>query len=706
MKIVDTKTTIFSCIFGMLIALLSLLSCINGSDLFAGGGIGGTGITIGQIDAFGSVVVNDIRFASDEAGIFVNGQPAAESDLRIGMIVEIKGRVSADKTTGVAENIVYEKDLQGPVSKITVIDGETKELLVLGQTVVISRTQTRFDEPAISFDTVEINNMIEVSGFIDSNSGLRATWITLADSLSEIEIKGTVSNLDEEDKTFIINGSLVDYGNADTSELQGGMPLNGQFVSVKGQSIGQSGELIADDVAPADDQPEVSEGDHLHVAGFITTVRASSEFVIEFELGRWPIGVTDQTQFENGSVGDINPDKSVAVEGTVNAFGFLEAQRIIFRTDYTEDYAKAIAVGPNGNIYVAGYSESQTSDFDFMTIKYDVNGNRLWVRHYDAGYFDEDMATAIAIDTQGNIYVTGYSEADGTDYDFSTIKYDPSGNVLWTKTYDSGIGDTDVATAIALNSTGYVYVTGYSKTNTSDFDYVTIRYDSDGNATFFASHDGSGMEDKARGIAVDQNGNVYVTGHSMTDNDDFDFLTVKYNPSGNVLWSKTYDSGISDIDMATAIALDSSGNAYVAGYAMTDSSDFDYVTVRYDPDGNATFFASYDGAGMEDAAQGIVVDNTGNVYITGSSNHPDTELDYLTIKYDDNGSLLWASRYNNADMDDAAQSIALNNQGKPIVTGYSNGQYSDCDFTTIMYYEPAANSEEIEWIDRYDGSYD
>ena len=601
MRIIDMKSKSIRSIFAKLFILLFLLSCGSGGggeSYLAGGGIGGTGVISGAITAFGSVVVNDVAIATTNATITVNGDPASENDLKIGMIVKVKGQFEADRLTGTAESIVYDKDLQGPISNITVIDDRTKELAVLGQTVVIDRTLTRFEEPAISYDTVAIDDVIEVSGLMDSSAVFRATWIKLADNPDEFEVDGMIRMLDQNNETFMINDLIVDYSNADTSELPGGVPQEGQLVSAMGKEIGQSGELIADAVVPDDMQPQASEGDYAKIEGFITSVDLSSEYVLEFEVDRWSVAVTDQTVFENGSLSDIQPDRNVEVEGKVNASGLLVAEKIIFQIDYTEDFAKAVAQGPNGNIYVTGYTKGQTTDFDYMTVKYDAAGNRQWVRHFDAGYFDEDRAEAIAVDGAGNVYVSGSTE---------------------------------------------------------------------------------------------------------TNDNELDFLTVKYDPSGNELWAETYDFGIGDDDVATAIALDNAGNAYVTGYSQTSDSDFDYVTVTYDPFGNANFFARYDGSGLEDKAWGIIVDNSGNVYITGSSKDPDTDFDYLTVKYNDSGIYQWDTRYDGAAMEDAAQAISLDNQGNFIVSGYSKGKYSGYDFASIMYEEPGANIVEIKWIDRYDG---
>src|SRR5207245_295507 len=103
-----------------------------------------------------------------------------------------------------------------------------------------------------------------------------------------------------------------------------------------------------------------------------------------------------------------------------------------------------------------------------------------WVARYNGPGNYEDKATAIALDAAGNVYVTGGSWGSGTDFDYATIKYDSNGNQLWVARYNSGNGG-DSATAIAVDGAGNVYVTGWSSGGSTLIDYATIKYDSNGN---------------------------------------------------------------------------------------------------------------------------------------------------------------------------------------------------------------------------------
>jgi hypothetical protein len=352
-----------------------------------------------------------------------------------------------------------------------------------------------------------------------------------------------------------------------------------------------------------------------------------------------------------------------------------------------KDMSSAIAVDASGNIYVTGQSYGSGTYPDYATIKYDTNGNQLWVARYNGPGNSGDYAEAIAVDTSGNVYVTGWSVGSGTHIDYATVKYDANtGEQLWVARYNGPANDWDDAYAIAVDGSGNVYVTGLSVGSGTSYDYATVKYDTNGNQLWVARYNGPGnSDDYAEAIAVDGSGNVYVTGRS---DGSPDYATIKYDTNGNQLWVARYNGPASNIDFAYAIAVDGSGNVYVTGKSIGIGTDGDYATIKYDTSGNELWVARYNGPGdySSDLAQAIAVDGSGNVYVTGYSIGSGTSYDYATVKYDTNGNQLWVARYNGpGNSDDHAEAIAVDTSGNAYVTGGSWGSGSRSDYATIKY---------------------
>jgi hypothetical protein len=370
-----------------------------------------------------------------------------------------------------------------------------------------------------------------------------------------------------------------------------------------------------------------------------------------------------------------------------------------------EDVAHAIATDDSGNVYVTGQSQDATcDDYDYVTMKYDPSGSQLWVQRYDGPGNSNDGASAIAVDGSGNVYVTGYSVGSGTNYDYTTIKYDHNGNQLWVQGYNGPGNDWDRAWAIAVDGSGNVNITGYSYGTAGgamNSDYATIKYSSFGNQLWVQRYNGpTNGDDYAYAIATDGSGNVYITGTSWGGWGS-DYCTIKYSPNGNQLWVKRYNGPGNSNDDAFAVAVDGSGNVYVTGRSMGSGTIYDYATIKYDTDGNELWAKRYNGPGDSwDWARTIAVDGSGNVYVTGYSIGSGTYEDYATIKYDNNGNELWVKRYNGPgnNRDDAC-AIALDGSGNVYVTGVSFGSGTSFDYATIKYDN---NGNEL-WVKRYNG---
>ena len=183
-----------------------------------------------------------------------------------------------------------------------------------------------------------------------------------------------------------------------------------------------------------------------------------------------------------------------------------------------------------GNVYVTGYSGAgPTTGFDYATPKYNSLGEQQWIARYSGPGNQTDEAAAIAIDDFGNVYVTGESLNSEANLDYATIKYNSAGQEQWVARYNGPANRHDAARAITLDSSGNVYVTGSSEAEVSGTDYATVKYNSDGQEQWVVRYNGAGnFDDDAYAIAVDGSGNVYVTGRSWGSGGNFDYATIKY----------------------------------------------------------------------------------------------------------------------------------------------------------------------------------
>src|SRR3990172_5334415 len=161
------------------ITMFALVACGTGDPGgLAGGGIGGTGISVGKITAFGSVFVNGVEFETTGATITIDGQTAmnGQDDLEIGMIVAVEGTFNVDGGRGTAKSINFKDNLEGPV---TSLNTTAQTLTVLGQTVIVDAATEIYDASGarVTLDNIVTGNNVEVSGFTDAEGAIHATYI-------------------------------------------------------------------------------------------------------------------------------------------------------------------------------------------------------------------------------------------------------------------------------------------------------------------------------------------------------------------------------------------------------------------------------------------------------------------------------------------------------------------------------------------------
>ncbi len=359
-----------------------------------------------------------------------------------------------------------------------------------------------------------------------------------------------------------------------------------------------------------------------------------------------------------------------------------------------DDKAYALILDKHGNVYVTGESDFGGSKADIITIKYDATGTLQWVKRWNGNYNGRDAGYAIALSPdEALVYVTG--ETDGgksKKADYVTVVYDAIGLEYWSTTYNGPSSKIDKAYAIAVDpNSGDVVVTGES--DGAKADYATVGYDPTLHTQkWVARYDASGKTDYAFAVKIDASGNVYVTGASDSLITKFDYATVKYTSAGAFVWDKRYNAA-NKKDYAYDLALDNNGNIYVTGASEGAKTGLDYATLKYDPAGTMVWSAvnRYEGK-KKDIARSIVVCDAGDkVFVTGSSDQgTGRKLDYLTLKIDATTGIKdpsWPGRYNGTGLaDDIAYSVAVRPKDCCLIlTGTSfGGATPKLDLVTIQ----------------------
>ncbi|HEX2605730.1 MAG TPA: SBBP repeat-containing protein [Flavisolibacter sp.] len=360
-----------------------------------------------------------------------------------------------------------------------------------------------------------------------------------------------------------------------------------------------------------------------------------------------------------------------------NSLGTLQWVQTYNGGSNAADQPGGLAVDGAGNVYVSinsGYISGSTSTTQIVTRKYSTAGAILWTSYFLRPDLLPAGSNGIAVDASGNVYITGYTIVDALAYDYMTIKYASDGTQLWMNTYNGAANSSDMSLFIALDPAGNVYITGQSigqqrtklGIRLTYYDYVTFKYAPDGTQLWRQSYNGSSHHDIPKGLFVDNVGNVYVTGQSDNGTNQ-DFATVKYSTDGLQQWVVRYNGPANGNDGARGIVADNSGNVTVTGYTDIGGGNYNYATIRYNASGIQQWISQYNGTGNgADVATAIGSDIYGSIYVTGESVGT-AGYDYVTVKYSSSGGQLWLQRYNGtAGTADKATALAILNPTGPV----------------------------------------
>ncbi len=398
--------------------------------------------------------------------------------------------------------------------------------------------------------------------------------------------------------------------------------------------------------------------------------------------------------------------------------------------------AFAVAVDETGHAYVTGASREFGGNPDYATLKYDADGDTVWVRRYNSVGNEFDLGRDLLPDPDGNLYVTGapvtikYTPEGETLWvyehfgelfrlafdgqgnivgagtvlgDIRTVKLSPDGALIWGNLYSGPANDSDKGNDLALDSEGNILVAGESwgLTDPGDdtqWNYTTLKYDP-GGALLWARHYNGPADpldvpsDHAFAVAVDEDDNVYVSGWSDSVDDRTQCLTIKYSPDGETLWERRYpESG--PAGAACYDLLYDHGNLYAA--ARGGGGD---TLLKYDLGGNLQWSRMYAHTAIfATKPPRLAADTTGNVYVTSVNSVG--RADYVVLKYMPDGERAWEYLYPGygENTGHEAADIAVDAGGNVYVTGgtIGGGACPGSDYLTLKLSQPPPTAGEPE----------
>jgi uncharacterized delta-60 repeat protein len=344
-----------------------------------------------------------------------------------------------------------------------------------------------------------------------------------------------------------------------------------------------------------------------------------------------------------------------------------------------------MVVDATGNLYIAGTKFPAGGYYHFITLKYNTSGQVLWEASYEGPYGD-DRSTALVVDSSGNVFVTGISADSNFNYDYVTLKYNPSGQLLWMKRYSSTSISDDQATDVAVDAGGNVYVTGRSSPRgwpNLNYNIITLKYNSMGQQQWVVSYDGPAHDyDTPATLRLDAQANVYITGSTTISTNNADYITLKYSSAGVQQWAVPFGYQHDPEESGTDLAVDTDGSVIVTGQSACTGN----TVIKYNARGIQQWqrlSGTNDSWGTEKTILALDADH--NIYAAGMEG-TNWNLECATCKYDARGNLRWMAKYNPDDCCEEGYGVALDAHGDVYVIGkYWWPEYGDVHPLLVKY---------------------
>ncbi|MFZ1459727.1 MAG: SBBP repeat-containing protein [Ignavibacteria bacterium] len=296
------------------------------------------------------------------------------------------------------------------------------------------------------------------------------------------------------------------------------------------------------------------------------------------------------------------------------------------------DEPYSIALDKKNNIFITGFClASSPNGRDMVTAKYNYNGDLQWAKGYSSKNNGSDWGYAVVVDDSNNVYSSGYgSIPEGNE--IVTIKYNSNGDQIWIRKFPTLGGDYLRPVKSAKDKYDNIIVNGYYYPG-EQYAFNTIKYNKNGDLLWNRYYKGAGNLNFCFALCTDSSANVYVAGRNTSTGTGNDFLTIKYNEFGDTSWIRIYDGGFEQGDEVHDMIVDIFGNVYTTG--KTDSLDgtANYLTMKYDSSGNIKWIKKYGIGVYNEIPYCISLDNSSNIIVSGNNRITSNNSAIRTIKY-------------------------------------------------------------------------
>jgi hypothetical protein len=301
------------------------------------------------------------------------------------------------------------------------------------------------------------------------------------------------------------------------------------------------------------------------------------------------------------------------------------------------DYPIALKVDDQGNVYVTGSSTMSQSGQDLILLKYSTFGGLMWVSTYQGSENFMDYGADLVIDSVHNVFVVGSTATVPYGWycwDVVTIKFNSAGETLWTRRYSNSDPDTnDVGVAIGLSGLGQVLIAAeIGDNNYPPQRSILIEYSSNGD---FMWEQTVPCRD-TKYLATTDGGEIYVAGLDNINIANYNYCLVKFNLDGLMIWKRIYvPYGFPGGQELSGLALDNFGNVYISGNYWSGFLDDNLVTIKYNSEGILQWVQWFSGPGWGATwGGGLVLDDSGHVFAAGAAWYSGNDMDAVTVKYD------------------------------------------------------------------------